>query len=295
VKIRELSGEIEALRARLEQAETAAPKNDGGIDVMSKGEKAELLATLMKEQDQLSGDGFAAVKAASRRKSTVFMGASSVAATASFFPQLSCVNKDSMLSHAMTIPLLYMPFTIGRTMTNGEASNNFALDGMGISSRHCQFENERWAGGAVSVCVLAPEAKVFLNGEALAEGEVVALQHLDRLVLGPCRLVCLFLKRALTPVEQEAWTYDACFEEMNSSSSSALMSTARRTTVTALKAVENEHIAQANSIALEMGASVRFNAHLVIKFLKLSFFCFPSINLITGQTNPQTLNHTSLS
>jgi hypothetical protein len=50
------------------------------------------------------------------------------------FPQLSLLNKDDMLSHAMTVPILLpddgTPFTIGRN--GGARENDFVLNGVGI-------------------------------------------------------------------------------------------------------------------------------------------------------------------
>ena len=91
---------------------------------------------------------------------------------------LSCLNKDSMLSHAMVIPIVAaaLPFTIGRSKEN--EANSFGLDGMGIAAHHCVFEKQEGAatdkgGGAPALTVrpLAPGAALFVNGQALHESE----------------------------------------------------------------------------------------------------------------------------
>ncbi len=43
------------------------------------------------------------------------------------FPQLSCLNKDDMMSHAMVIPITKGELTIGRTQE--EPPNDFEIDG----------------------------------------------------------------------------------------------------------------------------------------------------------------------
>ena len=44
------------------------------------------------------------------------------------FPQLSCLNKDEMLSHAMVVPVKQGCLTIGKSAASGEA-NSFEIDG----------------------------------------------------------------------------------------------------------------------------------------------------------------------
>ena len=82
------------------------------------------------------------------------------------------------------------------------------------------------------------------------------LQHGDRLVLGPARLVCLFISEPLSLAEKQKWTYDhalhetlACGGGGGSVSKRALawaaLSPARRAAAEAVAAVEAQQVEQA--------------------------------------------------
>jgi hypothetical protein len=87
----------------------------------------------------------------------------------------------------------------------------------------------------------------------------VKLQHGDRLVLGPARLVCLFISEPLSLAEKQKWTYDHALHETlacgggggggGSGSKRALawaaLSPARRAAAEAVAAVEAQQVEQA--------------------------------------------------
>jgi hypothetical protein len=106
-----------------------------------------------------------------------------------------------MLSHAMVIPigLTQEHFSIGRSGVDDE--NDFELDGMGIQDKHCEIRVARGAANAAAakatVRAMSKAAHTTVNGKAVPMDEV-PLTHLDRVVFGPTRMLCLYLTQPLT-------------------------------------------------------------------------------------------------
>ena len=97
-------------------------------------------------------------------------------------------------------------------------------------------------------------AVVLVNGVALAEGGSAApvpLKHLDRITLGPCRLLSMFLTQPMTGEENGAWSYDAAFQELlhHESLQWTLLSPVRRRLLDKLKEAELLYVEQANAVA----------------------------------------------
>jgi hypothetical protein len=153
----------------------------------------------------------------------------------------------------------------------GQEKNDFEIDGMGINERHCVLNytpavvsemtpeqaaaaaeaagegeeeekksgagGEEGGGGGGGGAVLelcSEDAVVHVNGEVLhgvgAEG-AMRLKHLDRVILGPCRVIAVFLERKLTPSEKASLTYQAAFREFmtgDDDASRLMMSPARQ-------------------------------------------------------------------
>ena len=141
-----------------------------------------------------------------------------------------------MLSNQVLIPLRDLPFTVGSFK-----GVSFRLTGIGVLPEHCVFEErfkkpapatanaagtpnaeggEEGEAGGERCLALVPLgiADVLVNGARVdafeAAGQGVALKHLDRIVLGPFRVTCLFLARPLTEEESRTWNFDACFKEV---------------------------------------------------------------------------------
>ena len=70
----------------------------------------------------------------------------------------------------------------------------------------------------------------------------VRLQHGDRLVLGPARLVCIYVSEPLTLAEKNNWTYDFALNEARSNKAWELLSPARRAAAEALASVREEQV-----------------------------------------------------
>lgn len=106
-----------------------------------------------------------------------------------------------MLSHAMVIPigLTQEHFSIGRSGVDDE--NDFELDGMGVQDKHCEIRMGRGAANAsvvkATVRAMSKAAHTTVNGVAVPMDEV-PLAHLDRVVFGPTRMLCLYLTQPLT-------------------------------------------------------------------------------------------------
>ena len=315
-----------------EEEEQDDPSSPPSTETVSLHDKKADLARLQQNLGLLETDDFRQVAKSRRRSSQIFgPGASREGSGASGemtppppppspFPMLSCLSKDGIMSHSLTISMVAAAttassFIIGRSSASSSSSSaaedspdvDFSLTGMGIAPQHCQFNFHDWrargSSGATVQC-LAAGATVCVNGVPIehalttndatttrgAATTAVPLNHLDRLILGPCRLLCLFLSKPLEPSEREEWTYEAAVRELQSGtgfgslllspsalpltrgadikkkSSSLFMSAARQTVIEALVAVEVEAVAQAQSIALEMGcAGIRFAAHVVIR------------------------------
>ncbi len=168
------------------------------------------------------------------------------------FPLLSCLNKDEMLSHTLTIKMgnattqrvgatTKRSFVIGRSVSRDDDAPDFELNGMGIYPRHCKFEFVSDASGGgerIFLETVGLGAMVSVNGRLLEEPDNddeeggadeggkteeatksttrVEVKHLDRIILGPCRLVCLLLTKALSRAAREEWTHEEVFAEFNS-------------------------------------------------------------------------------
>ena len=73
------------------------------------------------------------------------------------------------------------------------------------------------------------------------------LAHGDRLVLGPARLVCLFVTEPLGLADKQRWTYEAAFHELTAGGAArelawASLSPERRAAAAALASVEAEQV-----------------------------------------------------
>jgi hypothetical protein len=123
----------------------------------------------------------------------------------------------------------------------------------------------------LSIRALSSTSVVCVNGVPINEMDglpPIKLQHLDRIVLGPCRLICLYLTHELSYKDRNYWNYDACFTELSSRGKEiprSLLSTSRCKLVDQLSQLECEEIAQCNAIACEMGCNVRFACDLVVQ------------------------------
>ena len=297
-KIRELSSEIETLKARLAAAEAggataavgamaeigrraslAAVKGvtkglrfegdadeEGGQRYSPEEEAEELLEMEKRVAEFESGFEDQKREAQSVRRGTSLPRAAAQI-LAETYPMLSCLNKDDMLSHAMQIPLgANLPFTIGRD--SDSAKNDFVLNGMGIASSHCVFERVDDDSGGITLRSRGKGAEVVVNGEGAPEdGGAVRLAHGDRVVLGPGRLLAVFAEQPLTLDEKAAWTYEAAFSELalGAMGPLKLMSPVRRSVAEECAAAFTQQCAQANAIACEMGTSIRFIPHVVVR------------------------------
>lgn len=157
-------------------------------------------------------------------------------------------------------------FMIGRS--GGEEENEFELDGMGIQEKHCEITvtqgSKKTEQAQATIVAASKGAQTTLNGVVIAEEEPVALQHMDRVVLGPCRMLCLYLTHPLTAEERNAWTYTKTFREFTSSGAvdqSELMSPARLELVDKLNEIA-QNLAQANIIASEMCTTLSFKSQV---------------------------------
>eukprot|EP00615_Pteridomonas_danica_P012376 CAMPEP_0114352738 /NCGR_PEP_ID=MMETSP0101-20121206/18157_1 /TAXON_ID=38822 ORGANISM="Pteridomonas danica, Strain PT" /NCGR_SAMPLE_ID=MMETSP0101 /ASSEMBLY_ACC=CAM_ASM_000211 /LENGTH=606 /DNA_ID=CAMNT_0001493261 /DNA_START=371 /DNA_END=2188 /DNA_ORIENTATION=- len=229
-KIRELNSELEELKRRLEEAEQGGGGGGGGgrssvtdAQKMSNDEKESLMEELARQMEMLGEGGFTSSKlnaSKSRRTSVVFNG---TGVDTDQFPMLTCLSKDTMLNHAMAIPIIGNNFKIGRSGVSGE-KNGFELDGMGIQARHCSFHSSNGGAAAATgdkknnskkptmkVSLCSANAAVYVNGVAMHEMDSdddtpsLTLQHLDRVVLGPCRLVCIYLTQPMTQEDKDFW------------------------------------------------------------------------------------------
>jgi len=220
------------------QAEAAAadPGAQGTLD-----DVIAHLNDLLEEKRLLEEGGFAShIEAGAEKRRTTFAAANhrgglggegaALGGGLPTYPLLSVLNKDEMLSNQVLIPLRDLPFTVGSFK-----GVSFRLTGIGVLPEHCVFEerfknpapatanavhqNEGEAGGERCLALVPLGiADVLVNGARVdafeAAGQGVALKHLDRIVLGPFRVTCLFLARPLTEEESRTWNFDACFKEV---------------------------------------------------------------------------------
>ena len=85
------------------------------------------------------------------------------------------------------------------------------------------------------------------------------LQHLDRVVFGPCRMLCLYLTQPLTVDEKSKLTYSYAFREFTSEGAGddGLMTPERQALVDSINEIKQD-IAQANIIGAEMCTTLTF-------------------------------------
>jgi len=293
-KVRELAMEVEKLKRQLaeggmdgagfENAEeeevslmsliggAGKQKVRGALSSMNAQERSEYMKEIEAQMKLLGQDGFAIAQQeadAEEEEEEERVHDKLV------FPQLSCLNKDDMLSHAMVIPIgtNTEAFMIGRS--GGEEENDFELDGMGIQEKHCEITLAKAAKQITAVIRSATRgAQTTLNGVVLEAEDPSGqpLQHLDRVVFGPCRMLCLYLTHPLTPEEKASWTYTKTFREFTSSGAadqSELMSPARQELVDHLNEIA-QNLAQANIIASEMCTTLSFKSQVQVGHAGLS-------------------------
>jgi len=291
-KVRELSGEVEKLRAMLAAGggggggkkkkratmipgkAAAAPSDD--LTALSDADKEAYLKEL-EEQMSLMGMGGMANKKAAAAKTQVSVDAREV------FPHLSCLNKDEMMSHAMVISMKDDKCNIGRSDGSG---NDFEIDGMGICERHCRLAREGAAAaaeegakageakGSYYIELCDEHASVHVNGEVLnGDGERRTLKHLDRVIIGPCRVVCLFLEEKISAGDRAAQRYDVAFRELMSGDDSAerlLMSPRRQELLDTIQNVDGIMLKQANTVASELCTNIQFVSQLLMGSVGMS-------------------------
>jgi hypothetical protein len=258
-KVRTLSEEIAKLKAALEAASKGGRMASDLAD-MTEDERMEYLSSLQMEAAMASGGGF---HDRLSRNSMSFDGQ----LVGPSFPMLSCLNKDEMLSHAMTVPIVFAQpgaaFNVGRE--GGGRDNDFTLNGVGIHPKHCSFEEI--ADGQMAVTNPGHGAVVLVNGQSLEElGVPAALKHMDRVTLGPCRLLGIYLTEPMTAAEKAQWTYEVAFKELmhRESLQWTLLSPKRRRLLDKLKEAEILYVEQANAIAIDMCTCVRFHATILL-------------------------------
>uniref|UniRef100_A0A7S2RC50 Uncharacterized protein n=1 Tax=Rhizochromulina marina TaxID=1034831 RepID=A0A7S2RC50_9STRA len=270
-KVRELTAEVQKLKAQLagggpaendatsllnliRGGEGEKEKRHGELANMTEEERAEYMRELEQQMGLLGVDGF---QQASAKQVEVATKAEEV------FPQLSCLNRDDLLSHAMTVPINSESFHIGRSGVHDE--NDFELDGMGIQDKHCEITKTP-AGWTIRA--LTPGAVVAVNGVTIEQGAPpVTLNHMDRVIFGPCRLLSVFLDKPMTSEERAQWTYKDAFRELTSGgqlNSRLLLSPKRQALVDQLEEIHEMMLKQANIIAAEMCTTVQFHAEIMM-------------------------------
>ena len=135
---------------------------------------------------------------------------------------------------------------------------DFTLDGVGMQLRHCAIEDRGPRDGCF-IQAASRGAVVLVNGEALEEGGApTPLKHLDRITLGPCRLLSVFLTSPMSSEENNAWTYDAAFQELlhHESLQWTLLSPVRRRLLDKLKEAELLYVEQANAVSPSVSQSL---------------------------------------
>ena len=201
-----------------------------------------------------------------------------------------------MLSHAMVIPLKFGKLSIGRS--DAPTPNDFEIDGMGMCERHCLVQGatetsaaptaasgeggEGGEGGeaaaaassgalttvGASVTLLDDMADLHVNGQPLqGVNATQPLKHLDRVIIGPCRIVCLYLTQKLTGLEKAQHTYDAAFREFMSGDDNAarlLMSPRRQALLDEVQSIEGLMLKEANIIAYDLCTNIEFVSQLLL-------------------------------
>jgi hypothetical protein len=119
-----------------------------------------------------------------------------------------------------------------------------------------------------SVTLLDDTADLHVNGEALHGLEARrALEHMDRLIIGPCRVVCLYLTEKLTPMQKAQYTYDSAFREFMSGNDNAarlLMSPRRQALLEEVQRIEGLMLKEANIIAHDLCTNIEFVSQLLL-------------------------------
>eukprot|EP00616_Rhizochromulina_sp_CCMP1243_P017821 CAMPEP_0118966644 /NCGR_PEP_ID=MMETSP1173-20130426/4091_1 /TAXON_ID=1034831 /ORGANISM="Rhizochromulina marina cf, Strain CCMP1243" /LENGTH=1179 /DNA_ID=CAMNT_0006915457 /DNA_START=13 /DNA_END=3552 /DNA_ORIENTATION=+ len=255
-KVRELTAEVERLRLQLVGKPAEGGKKVATFADLSEEEKKKYLEELEVEMRLLGKDGYA-----DAQRQAYVVKARQVSPRETF-PQLSCLNKDELLSHAMKVPLTSKVFTIGRS--NGSVQNDFMIDGMGIQDVHCEITQ---GDAGTTIRAMTEAAITHVNGLPLQPGENTPLNHLDRIILGPCRLLALYLERPMTAEDRARWNYANSFRELISGDTEAermLMSPARRALLDRLGEIEGILLRQANTIANEMCTNIKFISQVMI-------------------------------
>ena len=204
----------------------------------------------------------------------------------------------------MVIPLKFGKLSIGRS--DAPTPNDFEIDGMGMCERHCMVqgatetsaapaaaaggegagnEGEGEEGGeaaaaaaaassgalttvGASITLLDDMADLHVNGQPLQGANATQpLKHLDRVIIGPCRIVCLYLTQKLTGMEKAQHTYDAAFREFMSGDDNAarlLMSPRRQALLDEVQSIEGLMLKEANIIAYDLCTNIEFVSQLLL-------------------------------
>ena len=81
------------------------------------------------------------------------------------------------------------------------------------------------------------------------------LSHCDRVILGPCRIVAMFLTQKLTSAERSGHNYISAFREFmdkDAGATRSMMSAKRQALLDQIYEVDGVMLRQANAIALEL-------------------------------------------
>mmetsp|Transcript_28815 Transcript_28815/g.48695 ORF Transcript_28815/g.48695 Transcript_28815/m.48695 type:complete len:167 (-) Transcript_28815:248-748(-) len=85
---------------------------------------------------------------------------------------------------------------------------------------------------------------------------------MDRVILGPCRVIAVYLERKLTPSEKASLTYQSAFREFMSGGDDAsrlMMSPARQQLLDEVQELDGVSLKQANAIASELCTNIQFH------------------------------------
>jgi len=211
-QLRQQAEEITKLRHQLAELEQARPS---GTSSMAAMERETLLSAL----EELRRSSWDAVRSSARFSVEELKPGG---AQQDEYPLLVALTPDPMLSGKLKYSVRRLkdgapvPFGIGRS-----ARNSLELDGVGICQEHCEIaklpKGTEGEGGAEFGLRVFADAKVHLNGELIegAPGKrsklrraamqdhptdiaslatpLTPLHHGDRLILGPCRFVAIFM------------------------------------------------------------------------------------------------------
>jgi hypothetical protein len=109
-----------------------------------------------------------------------------------------------------------------------------------------------------------------------------ALEHLDRITIGPCRLIALWCEQELTDEEMSRWGYEEAFGELMHQESLqwTLLSPPRRRLLDKLKQAEILFVEQANAISIDMCTPVCFQIYVYMYALYTHLRKQTNINFI---------------